>query len=369
MTTATLEDKVIRAFVQALPDLLPGCKVLNIREQPRVGSVVPDLVLRAKVGNMEKTFVCEAKPRGEPRYFMEALGLFSLAAKSLPEAYPLFIAPTISEEGKALCRKAGVGFITLRGEAFLQFDSVYVDREYGASSFPIMKARSVAGLLKEAGEPQKIRKLPIPFSPKATRVLRVLLENPKESWTIARLSNEAQVALRMVSLAVNWLSDKLLVTKERGAIKLAKPKELLDLWAERYRFREMNRIVGYYSPDRNFEEFKDRLRKLPEDWKERYALTIYGGAALVAPYLRWNVNYLYIQGDAKEWIDALELKPVESGANMILAAPFDDFVFYKTQKKDGVTVASSIQLYLDLFNFNDRAREQAEVIYKSKISF
>jgi hypothetical protein len=369
MTTATLEDKVIRAFVQALPDLLPGCKALKLRERPQVGSVVPDLVFRAKVGDTEKTFICEAKPRGEPRYVMEALGLFSLAAKSLPEAYPLFISPTISEEGKALCRKAGVGFITLRGEAFLQFDSVYVDREYGAPSFPTAKARNVAGLLKEAGEPQKIRKLPIPFSPKAARVLRALLENPKESWTVARLANEAHVALRMVSLAVNWLSDKLLVTKERGAIKLAKPKELLDLWAERYKFREMNRAAGYYSPDRNFEEFKDRLRKLPEDQKGRYALTVYGGAALVAPYLRWNVNYVYIKGDVKEWADALELKPVESGANMFLTAPFDDFIFYKTQKKDGITATSNIQLYLDLFNFNDRAREQAEVIYKSKISF
>lgn len=369
MAAATLENKVIRAFKQALPDLLPGWKVLKLQEQPQIGSVVPDLLIKAKVGETEKTFVCAVKPRGEPRYVMEALGLFSLAAKSLPGAYPLFVAPSISEEGRRLCRKAGVGFVTLRGEAFLQFDSVYVDRGNGGPSWSADKTRGLNGLLKEAGEPQKIRKLPFPFSPKAARVLRVLLENPKESWTLLRISDEAKVALRLALLVVNWLVDKLIVTKERGSIKLAKPKELLDFWVERYRFREMNRVLGYYSPDRNFEEFKERLRKLPEDQKERYALTLYGGATLVAPYLRWNVNYVYIQGDAKEWANALEVKPVESGPNMILVAPYDDFVFYKAQKKNGVAIVSNIQLYLDLFNFNDRAREQAEVIYKSKISF
>ncbi|MFC1521855.1 type IV toxin-antitoxin system AbiEi family antitoxin [Elusimicrobiota bacterium] len=366
MTQTTLEGQIGNVLKQVLCGLVPGCKILRFQERPRIGGVAADLLLKVKIGGSEKIFICEIRPRGEPRYILEALGLLSLAAKKVPGAYPVVIVPSISEEGKKLCQEAGAGFISLTGEAFLQFGSVYVDRQLGQAG---KAPNSIRAVLKKAGEPQKIRKLPFPFSSKAARILRVALENPKESWTIARLSSEAKVALRMASLAVNWLADKLLVTKERGSVKLAKPKELLDLWVQRYQFLEMNKAVGYYSPDRSFEEFKSRLKALPEKKQDQYSLTLYGGAALAAPYLRFGVNHVYIQGGIEEWVGLLDLKPVESGANMFLVAPFDEFVFYKTQKIQGVSVVSSIQLYLDLFNLNDRAREQAEVLYKKAISF
>jgi hypothetical protein len=165
------------------------------------------------------------------------------------------------------------------------------------------------------------------------------------------------------------LADKVLINKSRGDIILTKPKELLDLWVEHYDFRAEHQYVGATSLTRNFEEFLEKLRSLPQELQDKYALTLYGGANLVASYMRFGENHLYVEGDLKDWMERLDLKPAETGANTMLVTPRDQFVLYHQQKLHGVTVVSNIQLYLDLYNYNDRAKQQAEFLYDHAIKF
>jgi hypothetical protein len=356
---------------------LPQAELLESRLETKAGPVRIDLWIKARIGRLTKVFLCELKSKGEPKYLFNAIGQLSLAAKQFPQSYPVVVVPTLSQEGRQVMRESGMGYITLDGEASLKFDSVFVERspvrpslEEIAKTQPRRRGQSKAGLaavknLLETSLPKrKGRYLNFPFTAKASRVVRAFLQEPDKAWTVRALAEKADVALRLALMVVNTLDEKGYVKKERGATRLLKLQGLLEAWAQDYRFLKVNEVKSFYCMARNFAEFQDLLRGLPPTLKENYCLTMYGGSALVAPYLRFNTNYLFVRGELDEWAKALDLRPVQSGPNLMLAIAFDDSVFSARQEIQGIRVASNIQLYLDLYNLNDRAREQAEVLLK-----
>jgi hypothetical protein len=56
------------------------------------------------------------------------------------------------------------------------------------------------------------------------------------------------------------------------------------------------------------------------------------------------------------------LKPVTSGANVSLLAPYDAGVLAGEKKVDGIRVVSPVQLYLDLKSFRGRGEEAAQAL-------
>ena len=64
---------------------------------------------------------------------------------------------------------------------------------------------------------------------------------------------------------------------------------------------------------------------------------------------------------------ALQLKTVETGANIVLLQPFDKGVFYDIQNIDGINIVSDIQLYLDLKSYKGRGEEAAQAIFEQRI--
>lgn len=69
------------------------------------------------------------------------------------------------------------------------------------------------------------------------------------------------------------------------------------------------------------------------------------------------------------WVDALDLHIVEFGGNVHLLQPYDEGVFYQLRKPEGIAVVGNIQLYLDLYNYPARGREQAEFMRDQEIGF
>jgi len=380
METPVVEHTLITTFEEFLPRNFPDIQFLELKLEARIKNFEADLVAKTRFNGETKTWLCEVRTKGEPRFVYEAVGKLASAKKIAPQAYPVILVPTLSEESKKICRQAEVGYVCLTGEYFLKYDSIFIERTLqgpsGMRPQTEMARRShwrppvkTEAILKEYGLQKRGRKYPFPFSPASARILRVFLENPKTSWTIARLAGEAKTAPRMANLVVNYLADKLLINKGRGNITLAKPKELLDLWSINYDFKKEHIYVPYYSLARNMDEFSAKLHSLPDGLKEQYALTLYAGANLIAPYTRFGEYHLYIDGDTRSWVDALGLSPAETGANVFLVMPHDQFVFYKKQMVGDVSVVSNIQLYLDLYNYNERARDHAQVLYKQAISF
>lgn len=89
---------------------------------------------------------------------------------------------------------------------------------------------------------------------------------------------------------------------------------------------------------------------------------MFSGAARVAPFVRYNFAAFYFSGSMRELERELAISPTTSGANVWVFRPFDEGVYYGMQMRDGISIASSVQLYLDLINYKGRGEEQATAI-------
>ena len=338
-----LEARVGRAIRALLP-------TFRITEERRGRQARWDLAFTVRSGKTTRRLLVECKSVGEPRYLAQAITVLTLAARQVAQGYPVVAAPYIAPEGQRLCREAGVGYLDLTGNAFLRFDGVLVDRRSGERP-PRAKAR--------------LRRL---FSPKSSRVLRVLLEQPGADWTLTRLAAEATISLRTAHLVVNALEEKAFLDKRRGAIRLEKPGALLDLWTENYRI-DQHRQHTFYSFVRNPRELAAKLARHLRTRQQVCALTLHSGAALVAPFVRSTAVHAYVHGDVDDIAKALDLRPVDTGGNIHLLVPSDEGVFYHVQVIERIPVVCSTQLYLDLFNYPARGREQAEELRRQKLGY
>jgi hypothetical protein len=301
-----------------------------------------DLALRLQSGKERKTLLCEIVSKGFPKQTREK-GLQLLeTARQVKNAYPVIIAPYISELGKEICKKIGIGFLDLSGNAYLDFNSFYLEIE---------------------GKPNKFKtsgKLTGLFNPKGERVLRFyLLRGKEDSLNYREIAREVSVSLGQVSKVNKKLDELGFWEESEGARALDKTK-LLDLWRDNYRF-ERNRILNFYS-----------MRQIPQIEKQiaefcgangiNYAFTLFSGGNRLAPFTRYNVATSYFTGDVEKIKRELELKEVPSGANLQIIIPYDEGVYYKAQEVDSIKVANPIQIYLDLCNHKGRGREQAEFL-------
>jgi hypothetical protein len=194
------------------------------------------------------------------------------------------------------------------------------------------------------------------------------LENPSRPWTLSDLSKETGVSLGLVHRVVNTLAERMYVEKSRGAILLVKPGDLLDSWADRYSV-DGHRDHTYYSFRRSFSAFASDLEALAQRLGFAYAFTRHAGASLVAPFVRFTDVHFYYSGDIDAVVGGLDLRPVEMGGAIHLLTPYDAGVFYKVRRVGGAFVVCNTQLYLDLFNYPARGREQAQFLRRQTMSF
>jgi hypothetical protein len=114
-------------------------------------------------------------------------------------------------------------------------------------------------------------------------------------------------------------------------------------------------------------EFEYKLGEICQRENIRYGLTGFSGSSRYAPAVRYQRVMAYIQEEIDELIETLDIKPVDSGANVMLLKPYDDGVFYRLQERDGSLVVSPIQIYLDLLSYRGRGEEAAEVLLNKVI--
>lgn len=340
------EPAALLAIRSVLRESLPG---FTLREE-RDRDPVIDLSLTVRKGRAVRRLLVEYKSVGEPRYLAQAITQLARASRKVPHTYLVVAAPYIGPEGRRLAREAGVGYVDLAGNAFLAFDGVYVDRQ-SATRPRRAKAR--------------LRRL---FAPRSSRIVRVLLEGRERDWTLARLAAEAGVSLRTAHLVVGALDEKAFVERRRGAIRLAKPGELLDLWAEDYRL-DAHRRHDFYTFVRQPNDAARRLAETAARLDIQVALTLHSGAALVAPFVRSAETHAYVATATNRLAESLDLRPVDTGANVHLLVPNDAGVFYGSRTVGEVPVVCDTQLYLDLLHYPARGREQADELRRRVLRF
>jgi hypothetical protein len=355
MTEKEIEKK-FKADFRALFPKLKGATAVPIAPLPKDSSEsgrMADIILRLKVGDKFKNLLCEVVSQRYPKQLREkGLQLLEFTQGS-SKGYPVIVAPFISETGREICKKIGVGFLDLSGNAYLDFDSFYMEIEGKPNKF------------KYPSEPTGL------FNPKAERILRFYLlrvSGKEESGNAYRnIAKEVGVSLGQLS-KVNKKLDEfgLWLEQPQGSRTIDKTK-LLDLWRENYR-PERNQVLNLYSI-MQVSQIEKQLAEFCKTKKIRYALTLFSGANRLAPFTRYNFATSYFSGDVNQLKRDLELKEVSTGANFQILVPYDEGVYYKADEVDSVRVANPIQIYLDSYNYAGRGREQAEVLREKVIKF
>jgi hypothetical protein len=177
------------------------------------------------------------------------------------------------------------------------------------------------------------------------------------AWKVQDLANEAEVSLGLAANVKKRLEDREWIRKTEKGLTLLEPEKLLAEWAENYSFRK-NTTRDFFSL-KAVTDLETDLAKECVERKRRYALTGFSGSARLAPAVRSPRTMVYVENLSDELILALGLKEVSSGANVTLLEPHDAGVFYGKKEIDGVCVASSVQIYLDLRGFRGRGEEAA----------
>jgi len=342
-----LGEKAIEA-IQGCLSGIPIVNQVNIKKEPGSGRVRPDLLVDLEiVGPKKEKLVIEVKNNGQPRYAREAVNQILRYREMFPNSYGIFVAPFISDRAGEICSESQIGYIDFSGNCRLCFNQIYIEKEGKPNIYA--KKRDFRSL----------------FSSKRTRVIRVLLSNPKNIWKIQELSNESEVSLGQTSNIKKLLTDREWLQIVKGGFSLKSPGELLKEWGENYSFRK-NTIRNFYSLD-GIPEIEEQIANVCSRKQINYALTGFSGATRLYPNVRYKNAMVYIENLTDELILSLNFKPVNSGANVNILLPYDAGVFYGLKIIDGIQIASPIQIYLDLLSYRGRGEEAAESLFDEVI--
>ncbi len=346
------EKEIQQKLRKQIKSLLYPIQIKSVKQEYHIQNQrTVDIAVKTRYKNKDTIFVIEVKSIGEPRHIEQAITQVKLLSKEIPNSYPVVASSFISETSREICKKLNVGYIDLLGNIYVDLPYIHIEKES-------KKTRQV--------EKKKQKQL---FSPVATRIIRSLLLEPSEQWTIQSLSEKSKVSLGYTHRIVEKLIDKKFLERNKDhKLILIDKSSLLDSWRDIYTFK-INKIHSYYTFEKNKNSLFNKIKKTSQLIESQYALTLHSGAAFIAPYVRYTDVHLYIKNNMDKWVKKLDLRPVESGANIYLIEPYDEGVMQNLQIIKGNKIVSNIQLYLDLYSYPKRGREQAEKIREEKINF
>lgn len=331
-------ESSLRACLQRVPFL----EIEFMERELNAGYPRIDIAATVRVAKQRQRLAVEVKNNGQPRVARTAVNQLARVRESEPDIYGVFAAPYISPQAAEICIKEKMGYLDLAGNCRLTFAQVYIEQE--GKPNPFAQKRDLRSL----------------YSPKAARVLRVLLTDPKKPWRLQALAQEAKVSLGQIANVKSLLEDREWLKSPDAGLLLKDPESLLTEWSENFNSRK-NITANYYTL-KSIAEIEADLAKTCEEKEIAYALTGFSGAARYAPSVRYQRATAYVSRDVEKIAEILALKEVTSGANVTLFTPYDEGVLYGTRQIDEICIASPVQVYLDLLGVKGRGEEAAKAI-------
>ena len=344
------EKDLLKRAQNGITSVLSDITFLELKDfkaNVRINNKEADFVLSTLISGKPAKFIVEVKSQGEPRLVRMAIAQLKEYLKGFKDSYGILVAPYLSDTSRQICKETGIGCVDLAGNAFLSFRNVFIDRSGRPNPFAATR------LLKSV------------FSPKSSRIPRVLLSDPSKRWYVEGLSREAGISMGLTSRVKQALLSEEWIKQENKSFYLVKPDEVLNQWVNNYSY-EKNSGFSFYS-GLSEDQLETAIKKECEKQKCRYGLALFSGARKVAPFVRFMRFFSYIDGNIENIAKALQLKKVETGANVTLLQPYDEGVFYGLQDINGINVVSDIQLYLDLKSYKGRGEEAAQAIFEQRI--
>ena len=305
-----------------------------------------DAIARINVLGRPMELAVEVKSNGQPRTVRAGvLFLRNAISASNMNAIPLFVAPFLSEQSREICKFNKTSYLDLAGNSYLKLPNLLVDITTGITPRP--ERRSLKSL----------------FGTKASRMIRVMLKDPRHPWKVKDLASEAQISLGLASNVRRGLLSREWAQETRDGIVLAAPDLVLDAWNESYS-PNLEQISLYTTL--HGKSLENSIRQLFAD-KSTKGKVMYGSfsaARWIAPYGRAGTEFLYatpsLLGFIQETLNAVR---VGEGGNVVVQLTSDSSVLEDVvEPVEGITCTSPIQTYLDLCRAGERGKEAAEFL-------
>lgn len=345
-----LESGAVPKLRELLAEV-PAIKVREVFREVKTNDQVIDIVVDLFAGDLRRKLVCEFRANGQPRNVRFALmQLRDYVAHIGEGAVPVFIAPYLSPEARALCQAMGAGYLDFEGNARIVFDGVFIERTVPHTP------------------PADRRELRSLFKPKSAQVLIALLEDPQRAWRVTELAAAAQVSVGHVSNIRAGLLDREWGRVSASGLSLSEPNALLNAWRDAYRQPAGHRLARY-SPLHGKE-----LEKIVRDLRinmtaGQLALASFSAARWLAPYAKTTTEYFYVDAIGADLLaEALKLTSPAMGENVVVFVPKDEGMFRNTlEPAPGAVCTGLVQTYLDLAIAGERGREAADHLRQERL--
>jgi len=258
---------------------------------------------------------------------------------------PLVAVPYMGEVGRKICLERGVGWFDLSGNAFIVAPGLQVVIEGKRDAFV------------SSGRPTNL------FAPRSSRIVRMLLANPLEQFSQARISELTGLDRGFVSRLLSRLVAEELVSRlNDGMVRVNDRGLLLDAWRDSYNFDRHHCIRGSL-PARSGEALLHQVASSLTGEGLEYAATGLGAAWLMTGFAAFRTVTIFVREEIpSEFLERIGFIPESRGANLWLVVPDDDGVFQWTRPKDGVICAHPAQVFVDLKGHHERSADAAAML-------
>ncbi|HYR07069.1 MAG TPA: helix-turn-helix domain-containing protein [Longimicrobium sp.] len=246
-------------------------------------------------------------------------------------------------------REREMNFIALNGTVRVVANGLLLDR----SNLPRVRAASTL--------PRRVD----PFSDRNSLITRILLEEPGRRWGVREIAAAAELSPGTTSQVVRTLASVGVVDfRRRGRnaeVWVANPVSLIGRWVSAYSW-ERNQAAAFAAPMGDPLRFVRRAERAFRS--RRWALTLQGGASLVAPHASWQRLHVYMDvKSVRELFDVADAEgwPAAQDGGLVLMKPYyRHSVWHGLRMVEDLPVVSDTQLVLDLWHYPLRGMEQAE---------
>jgi len=261
----------------------------------------------------------------------------------------LLVAPRISPRTRGILTDGGISWLETDGDCRIAIGGLFIERSLGGRRQRepgAAETRFVADLLSGG----------------ALRIVRWLLMEPERSWTLTDMASRAGLTIGFVSRTFKTLARDAYVERERGSTRLLDRDALLDGWVAAPAPADvpLERVSLADGPSAVLRRVRELEAPSP------YAITAEAAAEQIAPHARFSRVEIYVD-DPEAWDRALSLTPVPRGGNVVLIRPVDRGVFDGVFERDGLSLASRPQLYVDLVRRGGAAAEAAAFIRERSV--
>lgn len=333
-------------LLRLLRETLPPGWAAEEELEPRASSRArwrPDAVLKIRSPDgKEATLVVEAKTQLEPKDVSQTLEQVRQYASQIGAEQAIIVAPYLSPRSRERLTEEGAGFADATGNwrLFLSRPGLFIERD-GADSNPWPEERPLRSLK----------------GPGAGRVVRALCDF-RPPYGIRELAERSNASLASVARVVEFLDREAILQREpRGPVLAVDWAALLRRWTQDYSFTRSNKTRTYLEA-RGLPALRSKLGGVTQRIAVTGSLAASELAQSVAPP---RLATIYVDS-VLDGARTLQLREAESGGNVILAEPFDDVVFDRTQARDGITFCNASQVAADLMTGPGRAPTEGEAL-------